>query len=67
MTRFLTLEFLQKNKIFLHANALWKYNSKYGVYNIIWPQYNIKNQNWYNNKKIILTKNHYNYRSQNKK
>lgn len=67
MTRFLTLDFLQKNKIFLHANALWKYNSKHGVSNIIWPQYNIKNQNWYNNKKIILTKNHYNYRSQNKK
>jgi hypothetical protein len=67
MTRFLTLDFLQKNKIFLHANALWKYNSKQGVSNIIWPQYNIKNQNWYNNKKIILTKNHYNYRSQNKK
>ena len=39
----------------------------HGVSNIIWPQYNIKNQNWYNNKKIILTKNHYNYRSQNKK
>ena len=62
-----TLEFLQKNKIFLHANALWKYNSKLGVSNIIWPQANLKNQTWYNNKKNILIKSHYNYRTRNKK
>ena len=54
MSGFLTLEFLQKNKIFLHANALWKYNSKLGVSNIIWPQANLKNQTWYNNKKNML-------------
>lgn len=67
MSGFLTLEFLQKNKIFLHANALWKYNSKLGVSNIIWPQANLKNQTWYNNKKNMLIKSHYNYRTRNKK
>lgn len=60
------LDFLQKNKIFLHANALWKYNSKLGVSNIIWPQANLKNQTWYNNKKNMLIKTHYNYRTRNK-
>ncbi len=67
MTSFLTLEFLQKNKIFLHANALWKYNSKLRVSNIIWSQANQKNHTWYNNKKNMLIKSHYNYRTRNKK
>jgi hypothetical protein len=68
MTGFLsTLEILQKNKIFLLANDLWKYNSKLGVSNIIWPQANLKNQTWYNNKKNMLIKSNYNYRYRNKK
>ena len=66
MTSFLILDFLDKNKIFLHANALWKYNSKLGVSNIIWPQSNLKSRTWYNNKKNMLIKTHYNYRTRNK-
>lgn len=65
MSAFITLEFLQKNKIFLHANALWKFNTKLGVSNIIWPQSNIKNQAW--NNKNMFVKSHYNYRNRNKK
>ena len=65
MSAFITLEFLQKNKIFLHANALWKFNTKLGVSNIIWPQSNIKNLDW--NNKNMFVKSHYNYRNRNKK
>lgn len=67
MSGFITLEFLQKNKVFLHANALWEYNSKLSISNIIWPQLNIKNYFWYNNKKNMLIKNYYDYRTRAKK
>ena len=62
MSALITLEFLQKNKIFLHANALWKFNTKLGVSNIIWPKNIIKNQ-CFNNMKSVT----YNYRNRNKK
>lgn len=67
MSAFITLEFLQKNKIFLHANALWKFNTKLGVSNIIWPRNIIKNHSWHNNKQNMLIQSHYNYRNRNKK
>ena len=54
------LAFLQKHRIFLYANALWKYNKKIGASTIIWPQDNTKIRIWHNDKeRNLIIKNKY--------
>jgi hypothetical protein len=59
------IEFLQKHQIFLHANALWKYDKKLGASTIIWPNNNSKIRIWHNQREKQLVESHYNYRNLN--
>lgn len=63
MNQLKLLNYLQKHKIFLHANALWKYNKKIGASTIIWPNNNSRIRIWHNQREKQLVESHYKYRN----